>query len=196
MRACSTNIPPCPFPNSRTEARGEDRRSRRWTEASGPRPTIPEPAPCFPTAVADPKPPRWRPSSSSLLGAAPGDRPPLAFEVTYTADVRPGPISARVYVMLEPAGRAGEPRHGLDWFQPQPFFAVEARDWKPGEPLHVGADAVGFPGPLDRLEPGEYAAQAVVRLNPDTQPWRTARATPTGRSSAPMLDPEAGGTFA
>ncbi|MBV8556739.1 MAG: hypothetical protein JO116_14345, partial [Planctomycetaceae bacterium] len=44
------------------------------------------------------------------LGAAPGDRPPLAFEVTYTADVHPGPISARVYVMLEPAGRGGEPR--------------------------------------------------------------------------------------
>ena len=129
------------------------------------------------------------------LGAAPGDRPPLAFEVTYTADVRPGSISTRVYVMLEPAGRGGEPRHGLDWFQPQPFFAVEARDWKAGEPLHVGADAVGFPGPLDRLEPGDYAAQAVVRLNPDTHALGDGEGNAFGPVVRATLDPKAGGTI-
>src|SRR4051812_28859124 len=64
------------------------------------------------------------------MGAAPADRHPLAFEVTYDAGVRPGPISARVYVMLgPPQGGRGEPRKGPDWFRPQPFFAVEAKDW-------------------------------------------------------------------
>src|SRR5215211_7191731 len=81
-------------------------------------------------------------TSLALMGAAPEDRKPLAFEITYEAGFRPGPISARVYVMLGPAeGGRGEPRKGPDWFHPQPFFAVEARDWKAGETLRVGPDA-------------------------------------------------------
>jgi S-formylglutathione hydrolase FrmB len=91
--------------------------------------------------------------------------------VTYTPEVRPGPVSARVYVMLGPARRAPdqrEPRFGPEWFRPQPFFAVDAKSWRPGEPLRVGAAAAGYPGPLGDLEPGEYLAQPVLRLNPDT----------------------------
>ena len=96
------------------------------------------------------------------------------FEVRYTPKVRPGPVSARVYVMLGPAGKPltgkarPDPRIGPDWFRPQPIFAVEAKGWAPGEPLRVGDDAVGFPAAPSALEPGEYVAQAVVRLNPDT----------------------------
>jgi len=104
-------------------------------------------------------------AATTALAAAP------EFEVTYAPSVRSGPISARVYVMLGPAKgllAKKDPRFGPDWFRPQPFFAVDAKDWKPGEPLRFGADAAGFPGPLADLEPGEYAAQAVVRLNPDT----------------------------
>jgi S-formylglutathione hydrolase FrmB len=75
--------------------------------------------------------------------------------------------------MLGPAkgalfGPRSEPRSGPNWFNPQPFFAVEAKGWKAGEPLRVGPEAAGFPGRLDTLEPGDYVAQAVVRLNPDT----------------------------
>src|SRR3954463_4392139 len=108
----------------------------------------------------------WPAALTSLIwmGAAPADRQPLAFEVTYDAGVRPGPISARVYVMLGPAqGGKGEPRKGPDWFPPRPFCAVEAKEGKAGEPLRVGPDAVGFPGPLGSLAPGDYAAQAVIR---------------------------------
>jgi hypothetical protein len=68
----------------------------------------------------------------------------------------------------QPVGPRSEPRFGPDWFRPQPFFAVEAKDWKSGEPLSVGPEAIGYPGKLDALEPGDYLAQAVVRLNPDT----------------------------
>ena len=93
---------------------------------------------------------------------------PPSFEVSYDAKVSPGPVSARVYVMLGPAVGSREPRTGPDWFRPQPFYAVEAKNWKPGEPLVVGKDAIGFPAPLASLEPGTYRAQAVVRLNPDT----------------------------
>ena len=93
---------------------------------------------------------------------------PTTFEVSYTPAISRDPISARVYVMLGPAQSFREPRFGPDWFNTKPFFAVDAKNWKPGEPLKFGADSLGFPGPLESLKPGDYAAQAVVRLNPDT----------------------------
>ena len=107
---------------------------------------------------------------AAFLAIAAGAAP--EFEVRFTSGVHDGPISARVYVMLGPAkaepGRRSEPRFGPDWFHPRPFFAVDARDWKPGEPLELGDSAAGFPGRLDTIAPGDYSAQAVIRLNPDT----------------------------
>jgi enterochelin esterase-like enzyme len=110
---------------------------------------------------------------SSLLRVAPAAQDkkpetPLAFEVVYTEAVRPGPVSARVYVMLGPPLSLQEPRNGPNWFNLSPFFAVEAKDWKLGEPLKVDASAAGFPAKLDALKSGAYQAQAVVRLNLDT----------------------------
>ncbi len=93
------------------------------------------------------------------------------FEVRFTSDARPGPITARVYLMLSrvtPKSPTSEPRFGPDWFRPQPFFAIDAKNWGVGEPLRFGADAAGYPGPLDTLPSGDYKAQAVIRLNPDT----------------------------
>jgi S-formylglutathione hydrolase FrmB len=133
----------------------------------------------------------------TLAGAAPAGRKPLAFEVIYTPEVRPGPISARVYVMLGPAvGAEGEPRKGPNLLRPAPMFAVEARDWEPGEPLRVAADAAAFPGPLASIRPGQYAAQAVIRLNPDTHALGDGEGNAYGPVARVRLDPEVGGTFA
>jgi S-formylglutathione hydrolase FrmB len=134
---------------------------------------------------------------SLAAGPAPapteGERTPLAFEVTYPAELARGPITAWVYVMLGPAVGAGEPRKGPDWFRPQPFFAVEARDWKPGVPLRFGANAIGFPGPLAALAPGRYAVQAVIRLNPDTHQLGDGEGNAYGPIKRLDLDPETGG---
>ena len=120
---------------------------------------------------------------------------PLAFEVTYDAGVRPGPISARVYVMLGPAqGGRGEPRKGPDWFRPQPFFAVDAEDWKPGEPLRVGAGCGRLPRPARRAR-----RRATTRPRPSSGSTptptssATARGTPTGRSSSRSSTPRPAG---
>ncbi len=94
--------------------------------------------------------------------------PPEAFEVTYAPAVARGPVRARLYVMLGAANGPGEPRFGPSWFGTQPFFAVETKDWQPGQAWKVGADAAGFPGALSALPAGSYKAQAVLRLNPDT----------------------------
>ena len=126
-------------------------------------------------------------------GAAPAERTPLTFAVTYPPEVHRGPISARVYVMLGPAD-GGEPRRGPNWFQPKPFFAINARDWKPGEPLSIGADAAGFPGPLAALRPGRYAVQAVIRLNPDTHQLGDGEGNAYGLVERIELDPAKSGT--
>jgi S-formylglutathione hydrolase FrmB len=91
----------------------------------------------------------------------------LAFDVAYPSKLKTEPISARVYVLLVPGTSKVEPRFGPDWFRPRPFFARDVKDWRPGQSVRIDASADGFPGPLDTLEAGDYAIQAVVRLNPD-----------------------------
>ncbi|GAC1334637.1 MAG: alpha/beta hydrolase-fold protein [Isosphaeraceae bacterium] len=96
------------------------------------------------------------------------DQNGTTFDVSFSSKIQETPINARVYVMLAPASGAQEPRFGPNWFSPQPFFAVDAKGWKPGETLRFDDRAAGFPGPLSTLKAGKYRAQAVVRLNLDT----------------------------
>lgn len=105
----------------------------------------------------------------ALAGPGPAEeaKPGPSFSITYPEALHPGPISARVYVMLGPPDPARLPRLNQSWYEPAPIFALDAIDWKPGDPLVIDDRAAGFPGPLSRLAPGQYAAQAVIRLNPD-----------------------------
>jgi pimeloyl-ACP methyl ester carboxylesterase len=93
--------------------------------------------------------------------------PTRSFEIEYPSTLLNQSISGRVYVLLGPA-TGPPPRFGPDWFRPQPFFSREVRDWKQGQVIRIDSTAIGFPGLLSSLEPGEYSAQAVIRLNPDT----------------------------
>jgi len=112
----------------------------------------------------------------------------VSFEVAYPEQVADGsPITARVYVMLASPEARGEPRLGPNWFQPQPFFAKDVRDWKPGEAIRIGDEADGFPTTLGKLAPGRYRAQAVVRLNLDTAKIGAGE----GNLFGPIVDVEA-----
>ena len=91
-----------------------------------------------------------------------------SFSITYDSAVSKTPINARVYVMFAAPAGLREPRTGPDWFNTQPFFAVDAKDWKAGEPLVVDAKTLGYPSSLNKIQAGEYRVQAVIRLNPDT----------------------------
>jgi S-formylglutathione hydrolase FrmB len=122
---------------------------------------------------------------------------PTEFEVTYGPKVCSGPVSARVYVMMSSArpllGRSPkDPRFGPDWFRLGPIFAVEAKDWKPGEPLSLGPGALAFPSPIRELKPGEYRAQAVLRLNPDTHKLGDGEGNAYGPVVSITIDSESG----
>jgi pimeloyl-ACP methyl ester carboxylesterase len=116
----------------------------------------------------------------------------LTFEVTYADTLPRTPIKGRVYVFLGPDNSGVEPRSEPNWFRPQPFFAVNVEDWKPGEPLQIDSRSDGFPGRLDELEPGRYAVQAVVRLNLDTHKIGDGDCNAYGPVVHAQLDPKKG----
>jgi hypothetical protein len=85
----------------------------------------------------------------------------LDFRITFTREVSEKPFSGRVYVLLSREARSTLPA-GLSWYSPDPLFAKDVKDWKPGEPLVIGADALGYPTQLDRLPDATYTAFAVM----------------------------------
>ncbi|HEX5270880.1 MAG TPA: hypothetical protein VFW33_10350, partial [Gemmataceae bacterium] len=98
--------------------------------------------------------------AACLLPAAAGaaDRP-LEFRVTFDKAVSAKPFTGRVFVMLTKAERS-EPRFGPSWFRPEPIFARDVKDWKPGEELVIDRAALAFPEPLAKLAKGTWSAQA------------------------------------
>ena len=141
--------------------------------------------------TADPPAPTSRPPNAAARAAT---SRALSFEVSYPSVLGSEPISARVYVMLGRGNSQIEPRFGPDWFRPQPFFARDVNGWRPMRTIKIDSEANGFPGPLDTLEPGDYAIQAVVRHNPDTHSIGTGEGNAYGPVVHARLDPKAPST--
>jgi S-formylglutathione hydrolase FrmB len=96
-----------------------------------------------------------------LVPAAPAaEAKPLEFHVTFDKTVSEKPFTGRVYVMLS-KNQMREPR-SISWFNPEPVFAKDVKDWKPGEVVVIGADSLACPAPLPRLAAGTYHVQAVM----------------------------------
>src|SRR5262249_28789627 len=85
----------------------------------------------------------------------------LRFEVTFAESISNQPFTGRVFVYLS-AGTLREPRFGPNWLKPEPFFARDVKDWRPGTPITIDTTALGFPMKLAQLPPGLYTAQAVM----------------------------------
>jgi len=71
------------------------------------------------------------------------------------------PITGRLFVFLSQRPQ-GEPRFGPNWFQPEPFFGLDVREFAPGQSRTLNDQADGFPAPLSQLPPGMYRAQALL----------------------------------
>lgn len=89
------------------------------------------------------------------------DESPLSFRLTLDDSVRVNSFSGRVFVVLTRT----EPRpvvRGLNWFNPEPTFALDVKDWKPGHAITLGSTALGYPSSLKDLPKGRYYAQAIA----------------------------------
>ena len=134
--------------------------------------------------------------AASIGHAAPAAEPrPLEFHVTFHLAVATAPFTGRVYVQLSKS-EYRTPPSGPNWFHAEPFFAVDVQAWKPGEMLVVGADALGCPAPLPRLDPGQYYAQAVMDFDRGDRSYAAAEGNGYSRPVRADLDPKAGGAIA
>lgn len=91
----------------------------------------------------------------------------LRFVVTFPSEVRSETVTGRVLLFFTKSPD-GEPRTRLNWLNPDPVYAVDVEGVAPGEEIvflrkdFARPDALAFPGPLGRLEPGDYRVQALV----------------------------------
>src|SRR5262245_22402286 len=117
---------------------------------------------------------------------------PLEFHVTFDRAVSAAPFTGRLYVMLS-ARKNSEPRSGPNWLSPEPFFAIDVKDWKPGTPAVVSSTALGCPAPLDKLKKGSYSIQAVMDLDRGGRHFSLAPGNGYSKPLWQELDPSATG---
>lgn len=95
-----------------------------------------------------------------LLLAAPAAAADPGFRLTLDPKAHAGPVSGRAFVLLLSVKPNPLPR-GLNWFSPEPAFAVDVKDWKPGEPLDLGPKALATVPPAE-VKAGKYWMVAVL----------------------------------
>ena len=114
---------------------------------------------------------RWLVSFSLLafvssLGVKSQAEEKPAVEVTLADGVTQQAITGRLYVYLTQSN-AGEQRNGPNWFDPEPFFRLDVKDFAPGQQRVVDDSAAGFPDVLSKLPAGTYRVQALLDHNFD-----------------------------
>lgn len=92
---------------------------------------------------------------------------PVRINVTLDPSAAREPLSGRLFVFCS-RKPAGEPRLGPDWFAPEPFFAIDVSNFKPGLTRFLDDRADGFPDRLSALPPGKYRVQAQLDQALDT----------------------------
>lgn len=94
----------------------------------------------------------------------------LKFVVSFPRETRSKPVTGRVLLFFSKSS-SGEPRQRLNWFAPDPVFAIDVEDVLPGDHIVFlnekfnRPDSLAFPGSLDRIEPGDYRVQALIDVD-------------------------------
>jgi hypothetical protein len=118
----------------------------------------------------------------------------LSFQLTFDKASHAQPFTGRLYVLLS-KGEMRQLLSGVNWFRPEPIFAMDVKDWRPGEPMVVGSEVLGYPYALAKLPKGSWSVQAVMDLD---RGHRSFSAAPGNIFSKPLrrdLDPAASGTI-
>src|SRR5262249_520847 len=74
---------------------------------------------------------------------------------------------------------------------PEPFFALDVKDWQPGQALAVDGRALGCPHPLAKLPAGTYSIQAVMDFDRGGRSFSTAEGNGYSKAVRRALDPPA-----
>jgi S-formylglutathione hydrolase FrmB len=127
--------------------------------------------------------------------ASAADARPLAFHLTFDRAVSAEPFTGRVYVMLSRNDIKQVPTR-VNWFRPEPFFARDVKDWRPGQVLVVEDDALGFPQPLAKLSKGTYFVQAIMDFDRGHNSFSAGPGNGYSRPQRCDLDPAATGLVA
>jgi hypothetical protein len=116
---------------------------------------------------------------------------PVEFRITFDKVVSDKPFTGRVYVMLTKSDKS-EPRFGPSWMKPEPMFARDVKDWKPGEELVIDGAALAFPEPLAKLSKAAYSVQAVMDFDRGERNFSNAPGNGYSKSVRKELDATAG----
>src|SRR5262245_20824652 len=98
---------------------------------------------------------------------------PLEFRLSFSPKLRKEAFTGRAYVVLTKADNKQLMRM-VNWFRPEPFFAKDFTNVKPGEAMVIDGTALGFPVSLAKLPKGTYTVQAVIDLAPNDMSFATA----------------------
>jgi len=87
------------------------------------------------------------------------------FDVSFTAQARSSPVDGRIIVIVS-KNMEGDPRSQIELgVSTQQIFGLDVDGLRPGDAVHVGADATGYPlRSLRDLPPGTYNVQAVLNV--------------------------------
>ena len=126
----------------------------------------------------------WLTAAGRAGGAA-----PLEFRLQFDKAAHPQPFTGRVFVLLTKQETKDLPA-GLNWFKPEPPSARDVKDWKPGEPLVIGADAIWLSVTSSAdLPKATYSIHAVMDLDRGDRNFSTAEGNVYSASAAPRARP-------
>jgi Putative esterase len=119
---------------------------------------------------------------------------PLEFRVTFAKSALATPFTGRVFLVASKSALGGGPAR-INWFNPEPFFAMDVKDWQPETPLSF-KPAEQFPQPLAKLPPGKYYVQAVLDRDLGGQSCLSSPGNLYSKPLAVELDPANTGIIA
>lgn len=128
-----------------------------------------------------------------LVFAAPTLADPAEFRLTFDKAALDQPFTGRVFVLLS-RNDPGTVPNGLNWFNPEPAFAKDVKDWKPGTPLTIGADAISMT-PLAGVKPGRYYVQGVLDRDLGGISFAASSGNVYSKARRIEFDPKAAGTI-
>ena len=108
----------------------------------------------------------WLAAGAVLAGLVLHPMPVVAqttrFEITIDPSVSTAPVTGRLVVVVSKNAQP-EPRLAISPQGPA-IFGIDLEQWRPGQPIVVDDKAMGYPGRIGTLPPGEYTAQAVINV--------------------------------